>query len=112
MTSERLITTVNSKDGAAIRLTDERWKHITTSHLDMNDNQELLLKTVRDPDMILRGVSDEIRAARFFQKTHLGPKYLVVVYKEVEREADGFILTAYKASKINKIRRRGIIWEK
>ena len=42
--------------------------HITTSHTDMKDNRDLLHKTVEEPDMILRGVNNELRAVRFFQK--------------------------------------------
>lgn len=102
---------VKSKNGIPLRLTDERWKHIITSHLDMVSNKEKLLETVKDPDMILKGVSDELRAIKFFQQTRLGPKYLVVAYKELSKE-NGFIITAYKTSRINKITRRGIIWKK
>ena len=111
MKNKKLITEVKSKNGVPIRLTEERWNHITTSHTDMKDNQKLLLETVQGPDMILCGVQDDIRAVKFFKETHLGPKYLVAAYKEVDKK-DGFILTAYKASKINKIKRRGIIWKK
>ncbi|MCW3133432.1 MAG: hypothetical protein N2V78_03790 [Methanophagales archaeon] len=90
----------------SIRLTEERRKHITISHIDKEGKQKLLQKTVQDPDMIIRRVLDEVKAEKFFQKTHLGLKYLVAAYKEVDKE-DGFILTAYKASKINKIKRYG-----
>ncbi|MCD6207311.1 MAG: hypothetical protein J7J06_04870 [Methanosarcinales archaeon] len=102
---------IKSKNNVHIRLTDERWGHITTSHTDMNDNKDLLFKTVEYPDMILKGVSDELRAVRFFQKTHLGPKYLMAAYKELNYD-EGFIITAYKTSKIDKIVKRGVIWKK
>ncbi len=102
---------IKSKNNVHIRLTDERWSHITTSHTDMNDNKDLLFKTVEYPDMILKGVSDELRAVRFFQKTHLGPKYLMAAYKELNHK-EGFIITAYKTSKIDKIVKRGVIWKK
>ena len=100
-----------SKNGVPIRLTNERWNHIITFHTEMNNNKDLLLKTVHDPDMILKGVSDELRGVRFFQKTHLGPKYLMVAYKELNKE-DGFIITSYKSSNIDKIVKRGIEWKK
>lgn len=103
MKDKRIITSISSKNGVSIRLTGERWNHITASHIDMEDNQKLLLETIRDPDIILQGVTDDVRGVKFFQKTHLGPKYLVAVYKEIDKK-DGFILTAYKASKINKIK--------
>jgi len=102
---------IKSKNGVLIRLTDERWSHITTSHTDMKDNKDLLLKAVEDPEMILKGVSDELRAVSFFQRTHLGPKYLMTAYKELSYE-EGFIITAYKTSKIEKIVKRGVIWKK
>lgn len=111
MSTEELIQVVSSINGVPVRLTSERWQHITTSHLDMKNNQKLLAETIHEPYMILKGVLDELRAVRFFPKTHLGSKYLVVAYKEINKE-DGFIITAYKASKIDKIMRRGIIWRK
>ena len=59
---------IKSKNGIPVRLTSERWTHITSSHTDMNDNKDLLLKTVENPDMILKGVGSELRAVRFYQK--------------------------------------------
>ena len=100
---------IKSKNNVPVRLTDERWSHITTAHTDMNNNKDLLLKTVEKPDMILKGVSDELRAVRFFQKTNLGPKYHMAAYKELKHKA-GFIITAYKTSKIDKIVK--MIWKK
>ena len=76
----------------------------------MRDNLDKLIETVENPDMILKGVSDELRAVKFFKQTHLGVKYLMVAYKEFKD--DGFIITAYKTSKIDKIVRRGVIWKK
>ena len=102
---------IKSKNGIPVRLTSEIWTHITSSHTDMNDNKDLLLKTVEEPDMILKGVSDELRAVRFFQKTHLGPKYLMAAYKELSY-GEGFIITTYKTLRIDKIVKRGVIWKK
>jgi len=105
-----VITVIRSINGVPIRLTDERWRHILTSHTDMKDNLDKLIETVENPDMILKGVSDELRAVKFFKQTHLGAKYLMVAYKEFKD--DGFIITAYKTSKIDKIVRRSVIWKK
>ncbi len=102
---------VKSKNGIPLRLTVERWNHIITSHLDMVGDEEELLKAVEDPDMILKGVSDEKRAVKFFEETHLGAKYVIVAYKELS-SSDGFIITAYKTPKIDKIMKRGVIWKK
>ncbi len=102
---------VKSKNGVPLRLTKERWNHIITSHLDMVGNKKELLKTIEDPDMILKGVNDEKRAVRFFKETHLGAKYIMVAYKELG-SLKGFIITAYKASKIDRIIKRGILWKR
>jgi len=85
-----------SKNQVPIRLTEERWLHIIT---------------IEDPETITKGVSDELRCIRFFPRTHLGPKYLMVAYKELSPN-DGFIITAYKTSKIRKLTGREIIWMK
>ena len=106
-----MIAVTRSKDGFAIKLTKERWNHIITSHIDMTDNRDLLLKTVEDPDMILKGVSDEVRAVRFFKETHFGPRYLMAAYKEIS-SGGGFIITAYKTTKVDKIVKRGVLWQR
>lgn len=100
-----------SKNQVPIRLTEERWLHIITSHTEMDENILELTKTIEDPDIITKGVSDELRCIRFFPNTHLGPKYLMVAYKELSSD-DGFIITAYKTSRIGKLANREIIWTK
>jgi len=77
----------------------------------MNGNILELIKTIEDPETIIKGVSDELRCLRFFPNTHLGPKYLMVAYKELSSN-DGFIITAYKTSRIKKLTSREIIWTK
>ena len=111
MRKRKVIAIIHSKNGVPIRLTEERWEHIIASHADMKDNRKLVLETIREPDMILRGATDELRAIKFFSETHLGPKYIMVAYKELS-EKDGFIVTAYKTSRIDKIVKRGVIWSK
>ena len=69
------------------------------------------IKTLEDPDTITTGVSDELRCIKFFSDTHIGPKYLVVAYKELSKD-DGFIITAYKTSNIKKLKSRVILWMK
>jgi hypothetical protein len=100
-----------SRNQVSIRLTEERWLHIITSHIDMQGNILELIKTIEDPDTITKGVFDELRSIRFFPNTHLGPKYLMVAYKELSPD-DGFIITAYKTSNSRKLAKRDIIWTK
>jgi len=46
--------------------------------------------------MIQQGDSGELLAIRFYSKTPLTSKFLVVAYREIGSE-DGFVLTAYLA---------------
>ena len=95
-----------SKNGIPIRLTGERWYHIVENHDELAGLSDEVLLTVEDPDYIVKGWKDELLAVRKFAED----KYLVVVYKELEN--DGFIITAFLTKKVNKILRRGVIWQK
>ena len=105
------VCVARSKNQVPIRLTEERWLHIITSHTEMDGNILELIKTIEDPDTITKGVSDELRCIKFFPRTHLGPKYLMVAYKEQSPD-DGFIITAYKTSRKRKLANRETIWTK
>ncbi|MCP8322127.1 MAG: hypothetical protein H3Z52_14510, partial [archaeon] len=105
-----LIGVAYSKSGKRIRLTSERWGHVIESHNYMAGQHHLVLETVSDPEYIVSGGEDEFLAIKFFKDMNLGTKYIVVVYKEVNRE--GFIITAFMTSTIEKILRRGVTWQK
>ena len=94
-----------SKNGVPIRLTEERWFHIVENHDELAGLSDVVLATVEDPDFIVKGWSDELLAVR-----KIDDKYLVVVYRELEN--DGFIITAFITKKVDKVLRRGIIWQK
>jgi len=59
--------------------------------------------------MIQQGDFGELIAIRFYEKTPLTSKYLVTMYKEV-LDSDGFIITAYFASKPSE--RRKTVWKR
>jgi hypothetical protein len=63
----------------------------------MDSQRERVLETLEEPDLIQQGDFGEILAVRFYPKSPLTQKHLVVVYKELNK-ADGFVLTAYYAS--------------
>jgi len=100
------ISSAHSKNGVLIRLTQERWKHIVLMHPNLVDKKTLVLKTVKDPDYILRGKGRELLAVLRLSMRH----YLVVVYKEVED--DGFIITAYETSDTLWLFKKELIWSK
>jgi hypothetical protein len=87
-----------SQNGVPVRLTTERWQHIMQRHPEMAEQRERVLETVTEPDLIQQGDYGELLAIRFCPQTPLTSKYLVVVYREVNRN-DGFILTAYFTSR-------------
>ncbi len=61
------------------------------------------------PTEVLEGDFGEKLAVRFYRRTPLTSKYLVVAYKETE-PAEGFVLTAYFARRLATWRRR--LWKR
>lgn len=100
---------IKSKNNIPLRLTKERWNHIILRHPELDGQKEQVLETITDPDMIQEGDFEELIAIRFYDKTPLTSKYLVVIYKEVV-ETDGFIISAYYTNKPSE--RRKVIWKR
>lgn len=99
---------VRSHNNTPIRLTDERWQHIVQRHPEIATFQERILETVSQPSQIQEGDYGTLMAIRFYAETPLTSKYLIVVYRETQ-STDGFVLTAYLASKLS-IRRK-TLWK-
>lgn len=97
------VKSVFNKD---IRLPDERWSHIVEGHPEMAGHRNNILLTISHPDFVAAGTRDELLAVRMMETT----KAVVVVFKE--NNTDGFILTPYFTSKLIKLRKRKILWEK
>jgi hypothetical protein len=96
---------VQSKNGVPIRLTEERWFHITEEHSELAGNYFEVLETIEAPETIYEGKAEELLAVNEI----VPGKFLVVVYKETSDE-DGFVITAFFTSKIKKIKKRKILW--
>jgi hypothetical protein len=90
-------------------LTRERWDHICRRHLELGDQQGKVLETLRNPAEVLEGDFGEKLAVRFYRRTPLTSKYLIVAYKELGPE-DGFVVTAYFATRVATWRRR--VWRR
>jgi len=101
-----MIQTVTSKNGISIRLTDERWAHITEEHCELAGMRLETLDTVANPSKILKGGYGELLAVREFEKD----KFLIVVYRELSD--DGFIITAFLTRRKEYFNRREQIWPK
>lgn len=103
------MSVVAARSGAPIRLPDERWRHIVAGHPEFAEERDRLAETLADSDLIQDGDSGELLAVRFYERTPLTRKHLVVAYRELDR-ADGFVLTAYFTRRPTA--RRMILWKR
>ena len=101
-----MLETVQSKNGISIRLTDERWIHITEEHCELAGMRLEALETVANPARILEGGDGELLAIRETEKD----KFMVVVYRELI--GDGFIITAFLTRRQQYLNRRKQVWPK
>jgi hypothetical protein len=97
---------VISQNDIPIRLNDKRWAHITEEHCELAGLREEVLETISTPEKIYEGSQGELLAIRKIN----GGKYLVVVYRELDR--DGFIITAFLTRRMSSLVRRKQIWPK
>ena len=79
-----------SKNGIPVRLTYERWYHITENHDDLASYYYNVLETIEPPSFIIRGNKGTLKATRNFGRN----KWLMVIYREISPN-DGFVITAY-----------------
>lgn len=92
-----------------IRLTDERWGHITDRHPELLGQRRKVLETVRHPKEVLRGDFGEELAIRFYRTTPVTSKHLMVAYRQVS-VAERFIITAYFTNRVPTWRDR--LWKR
>lgn len=97
-----------SKNGIPIRLTDERWQHITLGHPEIADYYYEILETVETPEIIFEGNNDaKITVKQINEKTSA---FMVVIYKETSLH-DGFIITAYLSNKEQEFKKKKVLWK-
>jgi len=102
-----VITTMDvalSVEGVPIRLTAERWFHVVENHDDMAGYYDDVLEVVENPDLVLHGYGGSLIAIRGYGRG----RYLAVIYRQVSAQ-DGFVITAYFTSKID---RKKVIWRR
>jgi hypothetical protein len=102
------MATANFKNNVSIRLTDERWQHITIGHPEVADYYFEILETIEQAEIVYEGKNRELIAIKEFQKT--SPKFVVVIYKEVDK-TDGFIITAFISKRRQEFDKKKIIWK-
>ena len=86
-----------SVNDVPVRLTDERWAHIVENRDEVAGHREDCLNVVEDPDLVTAGYAGALVAVRGYGRD----RYLAVVYREID-DNDGFIVTAYFTSKVNR----------
>jgi len=96
-----------SVNNIPIRLTDERWTHIVENHDDIAGYYFDVLETVANPRWVFQGNEDELWAVKLVSKK----KAMLVIYKELKKENDSFIITAFFTTKIKKLLKRRILWQ-
>jgi hypothetical protein len=96
-----------SKNGLPIRLTMERWIHITEEHSEMAGYYFEVLETVEEPEAIYEGEFGEQIAVKEIEPG----KHIVVIYREIDSE-DGFIITAFLTRRKRQFEKRAKLWPK
>jgi len=92
-----------------IKLSSKVLKHIIDRHPEVAGYTRKIVETVQNLDVIVKGLRGEFKALKFYSDLHIGPKYLVVVYREIDKEK--VIITAYFTSKLARVKGE-IIWRK
>lgn len=96
--------TVKSVNGITVRLTDERWAHITEEHSELAGMRFEVLEAIAEPDKVYKGNAGENLA---FREIEPG-KFLIAVYRELQ--TDGFIITAFLTRRIKSLIKRDLLW--
>ncbi|MCD4799923.1 MAG: hypothetical protein K8R19_13070 [Methanosarcinales archaeon] len=89
-----------------IRLTNERWKHITDTHPELQNLLNELGGALKEPEIVKNSVNNEdvVLFYRFYEHIYKG-KYMCVVVKL----NDESIITAYIT---DRIKRGEVVWKK
>ena len=100
-----LTRTTRSRRGVPIRLTDERWAHISQEHGELAGLREEVVQAIGQAERVFAGQAGELLAVRRLETG----KALVVVYREASDE-DGFVITAFITRRLAALERRQQVW--
>jgi hypothetical protein len=78
--------------------------HIVENHDDLAGYYDDVMRVLEDPDLIITGYRGSLIAVRGYGRN----RYLMVVYRELT-SSDGFVITAYFASEVD---RRKAVWKR
>jgi len=101
----KMLHTAVSKKMTVIRLTPERWQHISQNHPELGGYLFDILDCVQNPDEIRNGSSGELLAVKRLEIDRV----LVVAYRE-GGGSDGFVITAFITKRLQWLEKRIKIW--
>ena len=105
MTS-KVATTVS---GVQVQLHEDMFKRILRKHSELHGMEGLVLDTVTRPDLVLMGHGEELLAVKRYERTSLGPKDMVVVYREDKQ----LVITAFLISdRLRLVKKRPVVWQR
>jgi len=107
------VLVARSRSSKEIRLTDKIWRKIETQHPEFRKRQDYLdeiRSAIEDPDYVVRGWGEGQMALRWCEIAPARPKFLCVVYREVD--GDGFVITAFFVSRHERLLKRGVLWQR
>jgi hypothetical protein len=93
-----------SRNGVPVRLTDERWAHITEEHCELAGLRQDVLEAISEPNRVLAGGAGELLAVREVEPG----KCVVAAYRELAD--DGFVITACVTRRMRSLARRRQVW--
>jgi hypothetical protein len=99
---------VNSKLGKAIKLDEDRWKHVL-DHPEMKEQLHHMREALVDPDEIRESMHTPSiwMFYKLYPHSPVSEKYLLVIVKVSDGE--GFIVTAFFTDELKK---GGLLWKK
>jgi len=99
---------VEARDGTTVKLLEEQLEHILLKRPWITRHLNDVALTLQQPELVLEGAHGELLAVRHFEHL-LGGKSLVAVYRV--RGGEGFIITVYPTSDVDKAaRRKVVVW--
>ena len=90
---------ITDKTGRQIRLTQERWTHITTKHPDVSDKTEEIKLALTKPVLLTLQKFDNTKG-NYYRYYKTQKDYLLVVVKYLNGK--GYIATAFFTRKIRR----------
>ena len=95
-----------SRNGAWVRLSAERWQHISEGHPELARLRPTVLEAITNAEYLLEGTAGELLAVHRLDSA----KVLAVAYREVDAQ-DGFVITVFVTSRVAAIfKRRRQVW--